>query len=133
MSEIRKPSFLAYPILFFIASTVLLVATDFFLQWYMKIPSKFLKEIVHFDPALVPAKRVQPNLNETFIGAYREFKFHVASTSDGFRKTEPDQINEGEDPEIITLGDSQTFGIGMDNHETIASFISQKTRKPVLN
>lgn len=110
-----------------------LVATDLLVRSFLKIPSDFLKEIVRFDPALSPAKRLRQNLNADYLGAFREFKFRVVTDENGFRKTEPQELNGRLKPEIVVLGDSQTFGVGVNDGQTFASFLSKKAGLPVLN
>ena len=110
-----------------------LLATDLLIRSALKIPSDFLREIVRFDAQLSPAKRLRPNLNADYTGAYREFKFHVTTDENGFRKTEPRDLNEKLKPEIVVLGDSQTFGVGVNDGQTFASFLSKTTGRPVLN
>lgn len=124
---------LAFLILTLFTISVLLVIADITLQWSLKIPSRFLKEVIRFEPSLAPPKRLVPNKNLFLIGALKEFAFHVTTNSEGFRRTTPYQLNDGTNPSIVLLGDSQTFGVGVDDHETIASFLSAKLGKPVLN
>lgn len=124
---------LALAILTLASALILLVVADFGLQWTLKIPSRFLKDVIRFDPSLAPPKRLRPNLDVVLVGALKEFTFHMTTNSDGFRRTTPYESNDNAEPSVILLGDSQTFGVGVNDEETIASFLSTELGKPVLN
>jgi hypothetical protein len=117
-------------VLFFVVLVGTLFVSDLLIKATLKIPSNYLKEIVRFEPLLSPAKRLQANLNKSFTGAFREFEFHVSTDSEGFRISPP--FNNSS-PEILILGDSQTFGIGVRDDQTFASKLSQHLNVSVLN
>ena len=114
-------------------AVVSLYCAELLIRSVFKIPSSYLKQIVRFEPQLTPSKRLRPNLNSEYAGAFREFKFHVTTDSNGFRITEPRERNERLKPEIVVLGDSQTFGIGVNDDQTFSSYLSSVTGRSVLN
>ena len=120
-------------LVFFIALVVTVIAADFAIKWALKIPSNFLRGIVRFDPALSPPKRLKPNLRVDLTGDFREFRFHLSTTNDGFRRSDAPGIRESVKPDVILLGDSQTFGVGVNDQDTFAARLSQKLKLPVLN
>lgn len=123
----------AFFILTLCSTIVLLVLTDIGLQRFLKVPSRYLKKVIQFDSRLSPAKRMLPNLDITLVGAFNEFKFRVTTNNEGFRRSTPYEINDKIQPSMILLGDSQTFGVGVDDDQTIASHLSRISGKPVLN
>jgi hypothetical protein len=72
-------------------------------------------------------------LDVSLIGSFNEFNFRVTTDQNGFRHTTPRALNEKTDPSIILLGDSQMFGVGVDDHDTVASFLSSNSNQVVLN
>ena len=104
-------------VLFVITVSVSIVCADFLVKFALHIPSNYLPKIVYFNPALEPEKRLRPNLSLKAIGDMREFTFHVATDDRGFRKSWSNQDNTRP---VVFLGDSQTFGIGVQGEETFA-------------
>src|SRR3989338_3905595 len=82
-----KKNRLAQFILTLCATLILLVIADLTLQWFLKVPSRYLKRVIRFEFSLSPAKRMFPNLNVTLVGAFNEFKFHVTTNDEGFRRS----------------------------------------------
>lgn len=116
-----------------IVSALMMGAAELIIRWRLAIPSDYLKKIVQIDASLVPAKRLRPGLDAKFWGAYREFQFRVTTDANGFRVTEPKEMNARLKPEIVILGDSQTFGVGVNDEQTYASVLSGLLGQPVLN
>ena len=54
----------------------------------------------------------------------------VRINSDGFRGPE---LAEGRDDEILILGDSQAFGLGVEDHETLGAVLGELTQRQVIN
>lgn len=112
---------------------VTLAACDLFLQRYLAIPSRYLRQIVVFDENSSPQKRIGPQLDKQLMGAYREFVFHVTSSKEGFRNNQRGVSRSPSAHPVILIGDSQTFGIGVDDHQTISAQLSGKIGRDVLN
>lgn len=114
-----------------ITLTMTLFVVDVLIQSALAIPSKYLKKIVYFDSARSPAKRIRPNLDLKVTGAYREFVFKVKSSAEGFRLTGGE--GDFKTPPIVVLGDSQTFGIGVDDEAAFSSVLRRQLALPVIN
>jgi hypothetical protein len=129
---IKKSTFVNLLLLLVTLSAVI-ICCDIVLRWYFKIPSRYLNKIVYFDNSLVPAKRLKSNADVWLEGAFKEFKFHVTTSEEGFRRTTPYALNDHSNLDVILLGDSQTFGVGVDDGQTISSFLSTDLKVPILN
>jgi lysophospholipase L1-like esterase len=125
--------FLVNVVILVLVSVLMVVVAELIIRWRLAIPSDYLKKIVQIDTSLVPAKRLRPGLDAKFRGAYREFQFQVTTDTNGFRVTAPKEMNARLKPEIVILGDSQTFGVGVDDENTYASALSGLIGRPVLN
>lgn len=83
------------------------------------------KTYVRFDPEL--GQWHKPNLETPFENL--EYKTTIRTNSKGFRDDE-ESLN---DPEILLLGDSFTFGWGVEEHETSAAILENLSGRRVLN
>ena len=116
-------------LLLLISVCITIFVIELFCHLYLKIPTN-MPAIVGFDSTQKPAKRIKPNLNVQVDGPYREFSYRITSTADGFRKTYP--VNNSP-LHLAILGDSQSFGVGMNDEQTFASHLAKGLGKPVLN
>ncbi|MCA9438824.1 MAG: SGNH/GDSL hydrolase family protein, partial [Candidatus Omnitrophica bacterium] len=78
-----------------------------------------------FDPVL--GFRTRPNLDFQFENV--EFSTRVQTNSQGYR----DDEESLENPEILILGDSFGIGWGVEEEETAASILEDRTGRKVLN
>ena len=111
--------------------SLVLIAADRAIHHFLHIPSSYLKSIVRFDSALSPTKRLKPNLETIATGDFNEFIFHVHTDAESFRKSYAPAL--ARDAEVLFLGDSQTFGIGVSDDETYASVFAKESGVSVLN
>ncbi len=107
-----------------------LVGADFLLQWYLKIPGQEIKQACTLDPTLIPSKRLKKNLNIDLAGVFNEYRYHVTTNQAGFRQTGSDAT---ENHDFVFLGDSQTFGVGVNDDQTFAGQTGKLFKQSVLN
>lgn len=129
----RSQGFFKFLLLLF--SIFCAVATvDLFFQWYWKIPSSGQsKKLIRYVEGELPKKKLNPGLNLYLTAAYREYRYHVTTDKNGFRRTLPYALNDAAHYRIILLGDSQTFGAGVNDNQTFASLLSTRLNQAVLN
>lgn len=127
---------------------VLTILLELFLSGFLHFPSwnKFLgsyrlrtifNSIYLFDDRFITKDfsqydleltyTVEPNLNTIYKN--REYRTHVETNSKGFR----DDEESLDQPDMIVLGDSFTFGVGVEQNQTFADLIEKKTGLKVLN
>ena len=111
--------------------TTCLLGVELFCYFYLKIPAH-TPSVVYFDPLQRPPKRLKPNINEVAHGAYREFRYRITTDAYGFRKTYP-FVNNERTYSFAILGDSQSFGVGINDEETFASLLAKNLNASVLN
>jgi hypothetical protein len=121
-------------VLFFISTAAAILTVDLFFQWYWKIPSPGQGRIlIRYVEHQLPRKRLNPNLDIVLTAAYREYQYHVTTDENGFRNSIPSELNGEGERDILILGDSQTFGAGVNDDQTFASLISKGLNRSVLN
>ncbi len=108
-----------------------LISADFLLQWYLKIPGQEIKRICTLDPNLIPSKRLKKNLSVDLVGVFNEYRYHVTTNQDGFRQS--GSIPSKNHYELIFLGDSQTFGVGVNDEQAFAARTGELLKQSVLN
>jgi hypothetical protein len=81
--------------------------------------------VCHYDTLLFYAM----NPNRQFVFSNREYSDTFLINKNGFRSG----THDGEQPDIICLGDSHTLGIGVGQNQTFSSIISKSTGLKVLN
>lgn len=124
---------LAQCLLMLITLAVSLVIVDIAVQKQMHVPSNILKDIIRYEPDLLPSKRLKPNLDIVLTGELNEFTFRLTTTEDGFRTSYPLPSSEPKKYDLLFLGDSQTAGVGMEDEKTFASLTGKALGKTVLN
>lgn len=89
--------------------------------------SETLKEgLSIFQPSEVTPFTVLPNLNTIHLGYTREFKNIVHTNNAGFRGQENvSEIKPSEVYRILVLGDSMTFGWGVEDEETYSAVLER--------
>ena len=112
-------------------SVVCVVGIELFCYLYLKIPAH-MPSIVYFDPSQNPPKRLMPNANVVAYGPYREFRYRITTDANGFRRTYPFTENE-KTYSLAILGDSQSFGVGVEDDQTFASLLAKSLNTSVLN
>ncbi len=122
--------FLNFCVLIFILGLTLIVS-DSVLKWYLKIPyTPEARGIIQWRKDALPGKRLKPNLKTSVSGAFNEYKYTVTTDENGFRNSNQD--NQGPIA-VVFLGDSQTYGVGVNDQETFASHVETLINRPVLN
>ncbi len=111
---------------------ITVVLADLGLQYFLKIPPRYLKKIVYFDPVKIPPKRLRPNVHFTAVNDFREFAFQVTLDAHGFRKS-PKIPNADPREAILFVGDSQAFGIGPNDDQTFIYLTGVALNRPVIN
>ncbi|MFK8009429.1 MAG: hypothetical protein AB8H03_23915 [Saprospiraceae bacterium] len=103
--------------------SIIQFSKDIYFQYLRNIPS-FQMGLGKYDPDLF--YRLQPgNTTNSNI----EYSNHYQINSQGVR----DDEGSLDFPEIIMLGDSHTMGWGVEQNETFANLLEEKTQKKVLN
>ena len=125
----KSPLFLN-SLLLLISTGIAIFTIELFCHLYLKIPIN-MPAIVYFDPTQKPAKRIKPNLDVQVDGPYREFSYRITTSADGFRQTY--SFSNLQHLYLAILGDSQSFGVGMNDDQTFASYLAKYLGKPVLN
>lgn len=89
-----------------------------------------LQKAVLFDRTLFWKLRpgLPPTLVEGRIGPSDPIRFRLSTTAEGFRAPDP-----GVSPVIVSLGDSCTFGLAVEDGETFPARLQALTGLPVLN
>ena len=111
-----------------VVSFICLALADTLLKAFLFIPNDNVARLVRFEDTLSPKKRLRPQLDDSFTGAYREFTYQVKTNKAGFR-----HAPERKDYDVLLLGDSQTFGVGVDDDQTFAATLEKKSGLSVLN
>lgn len=112
-------------------STASLIGVELFCYFYLNIPPH-MPPLVYFEPSENPPKRLKRNADVVALGPYREFRYRITTDTNGFRRTYPFKDNEGI-YSLATLGDSQSFGVGVEDEETFASLLAKNLGASVLN
>ena len=109
---------------------ICILGVEAFCYFYLKIPAH-MPSLVYFEPGPKPEKRLMQNADVQVRGAYREFLYRVTTDANGFRKTYP--FTDEQAYSIAILGDSQTFGTGINDDQTFASGLAKNLGTSVLN
>jgi len=110
-----------------------LLGIEIFCYAYLKIPAH-MPPLVYFDPSQKPSKRLMRNATIEAFGAYREFRYQISTNDLGFRNTYPfTSKGDAENYSVVFLGDSQTFGVGVDDQDTFTSLFARNLNLSVLN
>lgn len=112
-------------------SAACLVGVDLFCYSYLNIPPH-MPPLVYFELSEKPPKRLKRNADIVALGPYREFRYRITTDSYGFRRTYPFKNNEGI-YSLAILGDSQSFGVGIEDEKTFASLLAKNLGVSVLN
>lgn len=91
-----------------------------------------MPSVVYFDPVQKPSKRLKPNVNVKAYGPYREFEYRITTNAQGFRNTYP-FAEDLQSYSLVVLGDSQSFGVGINDDQTFASRLAKGLGTSVLN
>jgi len=76
--------------------------------------------------------RLQPNASQRLAFAGNPATdIHINSW--GYRGEEWPEVAEGGQPEVLVVGDSQVFGLGVEAHETFSARLQERLGRPVLN
>ena len=105
---------------------------DAVLKVVLHVPSNYLRQIIRYDPSTDLVKRLKPDLDVWIEGAYQEFRFHLTTDTEGFRNSYSCASADAR-YDLFFLGDSQTVGVGVDDAQTIPSFVAATSQKRVLN
>lgn len=124
-------------ILTFIISSITLLLFEVVAHSFLPINIKrtinaYTKNVFHRHPDLILFDKklgikLRPNKKLTI--KEREFTFTVTTNSKGFRDDEKSLFA----PNIITIGDSFTFGTGVNQESIFSNLIEEKTGQKVLN
>ena len=110
---------------------ICLSGVELFCFFYLKIPAH-MPPVVYFEPTQRPPKRLKQNADAVAHGAYREFHYRITTDAYGFRRTYP-FVNNEKTYSFAILGDSQSFGVGVNDDETFASLLAKNLNASVLN
>lgn len=88
--------------------------------------------IVYFEPSQTPPKRLRPNADVEAHGPFREFRYRITTDAYGFRRTYPFE-NLRKTYSLAVLGDSQSFGVGVNDEQTFSSLLAKNIGGSVLN
>ena len=67
-----------------------------------------------------------PNLDTHHIGHTHEFDYKITTNSLGLRGEEVETVKPEDSYRVLMLGDSMTFGWGVENEETFSSVLEQR-------
>lgn len=112
-------------------SIACIVGVELFSYFYLIVPAH-MPPVLTFEPSQSPPKRLKQNANAAGYGPYREFYYRITTDTYGFRKTYPFEDNR-KTYSVAILGDSQSFGVGVNDEFTFASLIAKNLSEPVLN
>lgn len=108
-----------------------LLTVELFCYFYLNIPAH-MPPMVYFDPSQNPSKRLMQNADIVVHGSYREFRYRITTDANGFRRTYPFE-NTRKTYSFAILGDSQSFGVGVNDEYTFSSLLAKNLGEPVLN
>ena len=73
--------------------------------------------------------RLEPGASE-YIAIHDNPRFHIRINEDGFRG---EALPSPQADEILVVGDSQVFGLGVEEDQTFSALLAEKTGRTVIN